>query len=146
MCNMEETLIQFKTALLAKEKGFNPKHSLRYHYYTHDGILNGDVTDLIKAQLNNKNNTVDTNIIESLQTIKASTQSLLQKWIREEHEIHIEIGNYAFGYYPMFNNTSPPYKKEWIDRRWNRTNKLELMYTTYEDALEEALINALNLI
>ncbi len=46
-----EPVVSFITAKLAKEKGFNLivkffKHS----YYNHKGILNGDVTDLIKAQ------------------------------------------------------------------------------------------------
>ena len=139
---MEEQIILFKTALLAKEKEFNPKHSLRYHYYTHDGILNGDVTDLIKAQLGNKNNTIDTNIMESLQTIKASTQSLLQKWLREKHELYVESNPNASGY-------------GWFIEKTNGTSIANSAYTgpndggrwdIYEDALEEGLLNALSLI
>ena len=70
----------------------------------------------------------------------------LQQWLRDIYEIHIEVGNYAFGYYPMLNNTSPPYKLEFKDKRWNRSNKENLDFNTYEKALEKGLLEALKLI
>lgn len=60
---MEESLITFKTNKLAKEKGFNIEQVIIHSY--------------------NKG------LEESL--IKGVSQSLLQKWLREVHSIHIEI-------------------------------------------------------
>jgi hypothetical protein len=69
---MEEQLISFYTAMLAKEKGFNPYNISGYHYSKVDGKI-------YHSGMNLKNDP------------QASTQSLLQKWLRDEHKIHIEI-------------------------------------------------------
>jgi hypothetical protein len=74
---MKETLITFETAKLAKEKGFNhikPNCVGDNKAYEKDGIL-------ICA---NKGNTQSGYIL-------APTQSLLQRWLREKHNLHIEL-------------------------------------------------------
>ena len=85
---MEEQLINFETAKLAKEKGFKQSPTqLSEPYYNHKGELNGDVTKYIKAYLKDKKR--GTNTREEFESIKAPTQSLLQKWLREKHSIFV---------------------------------------------------------
>ena len=69
----------------------------------------------------------------------APTQSLLQKWLREKHDIHIIIQTgindkiwYSFQLLQISNNTILLDKEE--------------MYNTYEEALEIALKESLSLI
>jgi hypothetical protein len=83
---MKDKLISFETAKLAKEKGFENKtpHKLRRDYYNHLGEVNGDVTDYLRAYVHKK----DTS---KLLTVDAPTQSLLQRWLREVHNIDVEV-------------------------------------------------------
>lgn len=70
LCTMKERLIEFSTAKLAKEKGYptNPHYGFRI-----DGSW----------VINQKR--------KQLKLISQPTQSLLEDWLFEEHEIHIEI-------------------------------------------------------
>tara|TARA_R110001632_G_scaffold40980_1_gene102808 strand:+ start:1467 stop:1871 length:405 start_codon:yes stop_codon:yes gene_type:complete len=134
---MKEQLITFDTAKLAKEKGFENKtpHKLRRDYYNHLGEINGDVTEYIKAYVANKG-------LEKYNTIDAPSQSLLQKWLREEHKINVEsnylpnIQKYSCLYIPMRGKACIS------DRKY--VSKLK--FDTYEEALEEGLQEALKLI
>lgn len=77
---MKEQLIKFKTAKLAKSKGFANNSKLvesdisTPYVYNDSGLL-----------CNNENNYIDEH------DIAAPTQSLLQKWLREIHGIHIVL-------------------------------------------------------
>lgn len=132
---MQEQLIEFETAVLAKEKGF-------------DNELNmfNEVFDLGDNQpMSNVHR--DTLISGKNLWILRPTQSLLQRWIREKHEINIFIYCYGFGYYPIHDNIPKPTGNiEYVDRRWNTQNKLNLGFKTYEEALEKGLQEALKLI
>ena len=113
---MQEKLVEFNTAVLAKQKGFNGKSN---YYYAksktrvHYGIYNQ---------------------LHSFKDIAAPTQSLLQKWLREVHKIllwvePLAIDKWEFGInYP---NGGFGDAKE---------------YNTYEEALEIGLQEALKLI
>lgn len=70
---MEDTLVTFQTAKLAKEKGFIGKLFVE-DWYNSEGHLYRDCKSCF----------FDRDIY-----IEAPTQSLLQKWLREEHGIHI---------------------------------------------------------
>ena len=115
---MEEQLISFETAKLAKEKGFNiicPKV-----WY---GILNptiGNDSEFFR---------------EHEDYCSAPTQSLLQKWIRETHNLDIIPTSNLIGYGYIIYQRYPPK---------NFTNKN--LYQTYEEALEQGLQEALQLI
>lgn len=129
---MKEQIISFETAKSAKEKGFDNKtpHKLRRNYYNYLGVLNGDVTEYIKALVDKKDVTPYT-------TTDAPTQSLLQKWLREVHNIDITISLVAndYGFY--------------IHKDRNYTNKGEnygISGVTYEEALEVGLFEGLKLI
>ena len=82
---MEDKLVSLETAKLAKEKGFPQEPNRRkVPYYNYKGEFNGDVTDFLRKYLREE----DTSDVES---VSAPTQSLLAKWLREEHEIDILV-------------------------------------------------------
>ena len=131
---MEEQIVLFETAKLAQEKGFKSMDArtiiTRSNYYNHLGVFRGDVTDLVRAQINEQDTT-------PFETIPAPTQSRLQKWLRETHDIHVQVLRL--------------YTKEWkYVAEWGK--QLPYLrgtldpFDTYEEALEEALVQALNLI
>ena len=125
---MEDTRITFETAKLAKEKGFPQEPNRRkVPYYNYKGEFNGDVTDFLRKYLREE----DTSDVES---VSAPTQSLLAKWLREKHNIHliayknINIDGYDWCYITTDGITN--------------INS----YKTYEEALEAGLQEALKLI
>jgi len=114
---MKEQLISFETAKLAKEKGFK---KLCDFSYDEDGILTGNC--------------------EQSYNYVASTQSLLQKWLREKYHLIITI---AYQYEP----DSTPYSY-WIYKENNSLpiNQWVNGLNTYEEALEAGLQKALSYI
>lgn len=152
---MEETLIGFQVAKLAKEKKF-PQNLFNTSWYNELGNKNGR-TDLNKKGEEfsevypNEPSFYGTAIKKEhknefkLESFIAPTQSLLQKWIREVHNIHICIDT-------RWNNFE---KQEIIHEPWikdmRKVGPSKKIYTlpsivSYEEALEEALLQALNLI
>jgi hypothetical protein len=137
---MTDQLVSWEIAKLAKEKGFGMTSntlSLRGNYYNHKGVLDGDVTELIRAQIHEEDTT-------PFKTICAPTQSLLQRWLREKHRAHINIV-YLFEHdvYVPFTQyidvtTEPVVLKD-------EKNK-SLRFSTYEEAFEAALLESLKLI
>lgn len=121
---MEETLISFETAKLAKEKGF--KESSKY-CYREDGFLY--IPRISGSQI------MHSNILDG-DNCSAPTQGLLQKWLREKHNLHV---------LPILN---------WYPDRYNyeilRENEAPLrsksIESSYEQALEAGLYEALKLI
>ena len=83
---MEETLITFETAKLAKEKGFNWNvlHSYRDGKLDYEDYFRGTIDEMY-FNANGKNRTKFKEIIST------PTQSLLQKWLREEHNILVYV-------------------------------------------------------
>ena len=133
---MEETLISFETAKLAKEKGFKLQSNAFgyvtkfYNHNTHSLLPFGRTgrTDLTKAYY-------------------APTQGLLQKWLREKHDIHIRINicglkgedkmvliSYSWD---LFNT---------IDCIEHKKKRFNIAKQTYEEALEAGLFEGLKLI
>lgn len=134
---MRDAEVLFETAKLAKENRFECK-TLKYYSLSNDTKLVGSKYRI----LFNHNS-------QSL-SISAPTQSLLQRWLREKHRLHVVI-------YPEFYTTGinytvqifcyDPTKIDCID-----DSKTTMMfgdngeYQTYEEALEFGLITALKLI
>ena len=125
---MEDTRVTFETAKLAKEKGFfQETNRLEIPYYNYKGEFKGDVSDWLRKYLRKE----DTSDVES---VYAPTQSLLAKWLREEHNIHliayknINIDGYDWCYITTDGITN--------------INS----YKTYEEAYEIGLQEALKLI
>ncbi len=133
---MNEELINFNTAKLAKEKGFNEPCMYGYFDLEEGHMLNGhleDFTDAYTAGLPKQTNK------ESDVKITAPTQSLLQKWLREIHKIDIEIEVFSdevykddsYYDYMLISNL---YKEEILNPQ---------RFDTYELALEAALLEVL---
>ena len=126
---MEEQYITFETAKLAKEKKFiHP--TLANYECEEDGTV---------KELNWKFKTLG-DFLDNLNT-PVCTQNLLQKWLREVHNIHIVI-TLEF---------SESLKELWyyglLSIKGNEINELgDGGYTTYELALEAALQETLKLI
>ena len=132
---MEDTRITFETARLAKEKGFfQETNRLEIPYYNYKGEFKGDVSDWrIRKYIRGE----DTSDIEF---ISAPTQSLLAKWLREQHNIYVtsQIGNLDF-------INTYHYEIRYIDKN-KFMCKVNGNFKTYEEALEIGLQKALKLI
>lgn len=143
---MTDTLITFETAKLAKEKGFNEKTKKSYStdkavYERHNRAL-----DLTKPIF-------DTDYLneywKAQDIFKAPTQSLLQKWLRENKQISVCVD---------FRDTNTP-KVEGINSvfydvmiyrlsggdAWKKI-RIKEIDDNYEKALEKGLQEALKLI
>lgn len=115
---MQEKLISFETAKLAKEKGFELNEYMR-------------IDDENPKNLNSNYNPRDYQ-----PWYLDLTQSLLQKWLRDKHKIHIEIrfidDFIKFNYIVVTMN--------------NNTEVYSEINESYEEALEFGLLKALEII
>ena len=125
---MQEELVTLETAKLAKEKEFN---WICEYYYE---ILHNPITI---QRLNNSNK-------EGFKQPSAPTQSILQKWLREEHKIHINITEWEFEkwYFEIIDGRNSPVKRV----RTRIEDGIEWEFNSYEKALEVGLQEALKLI
>ena len=132
---MEEKLIEFKTAKLAKKKGFI-LHTLDT-FYQYDGSIS-----LCHYKSKRALYVQDMERVECY----APTQALLQKWLRDVHKltmnIHpVENGKWEFVIFIL--------KKPLPERGFENIMSLHVepyRWDTYEEALERALKEALKLI
>ena len=132
---MEDTRITFETAKLAKEKGFPQEpNRLEIPYYNYKGEFKGDVSDWRIRKYIRGENTSD------IEFVSAPTQSLLAKWLREQHNIYVtsQIGNLDF-------INTYHYEIRYIDKN-KFMCKVNGNFKTYEEALEIGLQKALKLI
>ena len=134
---MEDTRVTFETAKLAKEKGFfQETNRLEIPYYNYKGEFKGDVSDWRIRKYIRGENTSD------IEFVSAPTQSLLSKWLREEHNIHIVISNN--NYNKLLNWSFDLHKLPvGIIQMWKRGDDT---YNTFEEAYEVGLQEALKLI
>lgn len=138
---MKDEIIKFETAKLAKEKGVNRKtfgfkeSSVKRDYYNHKGELNGDAIERIKELVRGDRN--------DLELIAAPTQSLLQRWLREEHKISAE----PVTQYDVYNHRYFTFKHSQNRQEIYLSDDFEDgIFKTYELALEKVLLEALKLI
>ena len=123
---MEDKLVSLETAKLAKKKEFN--EICQYYYEILDKPIN-----LQKMSCSNA---------EGYKQPTAPTQSLLAKWLREEHNIHIVISNN--NYNKLLNWSFDLHKLPvGIIQMWKRGDDT---YNTFEEAYEIGLQEALKLI
>ena len=134
---LREKLISFETAILAKEKGF--KNAC-------DGFVNKDNEYIFMPDLLYPNNSEfshnseeDPEVVEWKELMKtlvlAPTQSLLQKWLREVHEISIKIDDY-------YTNSRVRFDYNVCELGSQEDNPVGI-FETYEEALEIGLYQAL---
>jgi len=170
---MEETLITFETAKLAKEKGFN-EHTLCFYFEGGEfrenklkdtfGYYGEEYTVEYEELLNNWNDGFVTKKDGSrcfgcnksgtyFETFSAPTQSLLIKWLREKHNLFIKIDffqsdefeelDFDFSIFDLTN----PFKEDGVtDNPIRDYIDTETYFFKYEEALEAALLEALLLI
>ena len=154
---MKKDLILFETAKLAKEKGFD---ELVFYKYSDKGVLYISYTteqyygietleDFISSGDGfTKNNELPwQNIYRSENenkkvniVVTAPTQSELQKWLREKHNIHVEV------WYDNTQKDGYPYLCEIYDQNDEVVDHDGWYYDNWEEALEEGLQEALKLI
>lgn len=167
---MKEQLISFETAKLAKEKDFN---ILQHSYYFEDGEFkenslkgtNGYYGEEYEFNLSEFNENWNDKWLTKktgdrcfgcskqkgyLETFSAPTQSLLQRWLREVHNIYVESNHDLTS-----DGTKIQFYTSWgflqqKDKNGNRNvNGWYDEYNdwkTYEEALEIGLQEALKLI
>ncbi len=129
---MKDTLITISTAKLAKEKGFNEVVDEIYDTYNSPPTLDYHIiynANELKHSDDNKNHFVS-----------APTQSLLQRWLREEHNIEVNVIHIGGG--SCHEDTGEVYKlyKCSIFPNYKQTK------LSYEEALEQGLKEALKLL
>lgn len=118
---MKDEFITFETAKLAKEKGFD--EYCKYHFDQEGARFNNNMNPTKNSEWNN--------------CMTQPTQSLLQRWLREQHGLHIHLYfiDNVLGYQAIITDT---------------VSNIELFeskcFVPYEQALEEGLYEALKLI
>lgn len=146
---MVEQLITFKTAKLAKEKEFNIECLQAFRVYR-DNIrkVDSDATALEDIQIEYEpyfGGCSDTIKLfnQSKEHTLAPSQSLLQKWLREEHNFHCFAECNASGWMWVIEITNGTFIK---DSEFTGNIPESGMWSTYEEALEEGLLSVLKLV
>lgn len=116
---MRDEIITEETAKLAKEKGFD--NGCEYLWGTYEDYVGLHHVDNYNRM--NKEN-----------QYSAPTQSLLSRWIREKHSIHIEIYCNASGWGYILTKLNGTTIQEIMD---------DVFFNTNELALEVGLVEAL---
>lgn len=144
---MKEKLVSLELAKLALKKGFDYP---TYDYVWTDRDYIQRMCDSNKPSELHRQMLFTEDIDKKkrvLYTISVPTQSLLQKWLREVHKIHIVV----------LQTNLPLTEPETAEWEWgydihiinNPNNSIKTRigtFLTYEDALENALTEALNLL
>lgn len=163
---MKKDLILFETAKLAKEKGFDEPVLYKYsdkgvlyisytteQYYGietlkefidegygftknselpwNDIYRSENKYDIYRSEYENEK----VNIV-----VTAPTQSELKKWLRENHNIHVEV------WYDNTQKDGFPYLCEIYDQNDESVDPDGWYYDNWEEALEEGLLKGLKLI
>ena len=140
--DMTEQLISFETAKLAKERGFDEEcfnHYVKNNKYPKPfGLEDNYYVTKVVYKKNSCLPYKTPSPYSEIQECTAPTQSLLQKWLREKHNIHFVIMN---GWYPESKNIF--FEIKMYIHNWMQVGTL---YTTYEEALEKGLQEALKLV
>ena len=135
---MKEQLITFETAKLAKEKGLNVECLFAYDKY--EKLLMSDI-DWCDLELI-KNSDIDAATNPDWRLIHgctAPTQSLLQKWLREEHCIDI-FAHIILEQKPI---KKRQYSCYFAVNAVPKFYRIPNVCDTFEEALEQGLITAL---
>ena len=145
---MEEQLISFETAKLAKEKGYSNGSGTLYIQYHESYVYDEDPNhpesykknEIRMEEYYTINNSKPYDISNEYYTqYEAPTQSLLQKWFREIHHINCRVAsNSLICHFPMNGILEE-------DGEQMCGPKL-IICKTYEEALEMGLQEALKLI
>ncbi len=140
---MKEQIVSFELAKLAKEKGFNIESD---KYYCIVPIEEQKVGDVVLEEETYTHIAMGKGEAAWFRYAPITSQTLLQKWLREEHNIHIVIDVAYNGKGILEGYTHVVYG--------NATKKMDVLLAyiqepwfvdTYEEALEVGLEEALKL-
>jgi len=161
---MKEELINFETAKLAKEKGFNIGCKNKYVETLEHALEMGRGGDCTFPHIPTRVLTNSSYEKWDIVHCYAPTQSLLAKWLREVHNIIIDVkldffnsyNKESIKYYPIFYTYSDSKKRFWLYTDYINSDecteeiqdKMPIFqkYSTYEEALEIGLQEGLKLI
>lgn len=128
---MEEELISFETANLAKEKGFDTTFGFAFYFDEEKWVPSLYIYTKEEKHL----------------YIARPSQSLLQRWLREVHNIHIYIEPFWANEKVSKNiKITPESYCPWVIYDYIEEDDAPEFYETYEQALEAGLQEALKLI
>jgi len=135
---MYEEIIKLQTAKLAAEKGFNIR---QYQYFD----TNGELVELYSCYCDDRDVNICSCGAEDIydageNAIQAPTQSLLQKWLREQRTPIIVTATTDFVAWEV--QIQHPDKGLFTITK----NSEDRWFNSYEEAMEEGLIEALKLI
>jgi hypothetical protein len=147
---MKDQLIKFETAKIAKKKGFDIPTYTAYiggEFHENESEPNGyDGYDLASTENWNMEGLVFTkdgsscfgcqNNPKYFEGCTATTQSLLQRFIRETRGVHIEIHRNGSGYYWSMCKEDSGTDLGWSEYRGPNDSGV---WDKFEDALEDAL-------
>ena len=156
---MTEELISYKTAILAKKKGFCSfaEEQLKYNdcivneAYI-EGKLKYDEDGFRIKNLVYENNSITPTEGKYTRNslVEACSQSLLQRWLREEHKIYVMVEPVLEGGIStkLYKQTNVIYELNVFTHDDNvEISKAEqVKYNTYEKCLEAGLLGGLKLI
>ena len=155
---MKEQLISFETAKLAKEKGFN-EETFGHHYIDNndDHLFPHAITGFNEAL--KWNSILEDSFFKALyrgleikEIISVPTQSFLQQWLREKHNIYVIITEEFYANGINHNVQILTYDSSNVENNYINNNKSTKMYgdngefKNHEEALEFGLQKALKLI
>lgn len=125
---MEDQIVSFETAKLAKEKGFD---EFLPTYYTH---VKADPSVQIDDKWFRNSQFPET----SYRLCSAPTQSLLQRWLRDKYKLHVFVMPYDDKELQQL-----LFENKLVDKDFNEFSSFNFTHT-YEECLEEALQLSLN--
>ena len=142
--DMEESIVLFETAKLAKEKGFKWKTLDSFYKMTFEEIWKSNSREKHGEFIDWNTETISV----PKNNISRPTQSLLQKWLREVHKSDITvITDWKKGVRVYYVGLSFINKTNEIDIWFSiADDKNKIEYKHYEQALEIGLQEALKLI
>jgi len=126
---MKEELITYETAVLAKEKGFN--EPCMDYCWSDKTLIQSAIGSCTNGIPFKQEQFKDISRKKRVYTICIPTQSLLQRWLREEHNLNVYCNPIEDDSHKWYNNIAshnPPFTG------------------TYEEALEVGLYEALKTI
>lgn len=131
---MKEQLIDFETAKLAKELGFDEPVYEAYY------ATKNELSEVIKREC--WSGCIVNSYDEAY--LAAPTQSLLQKWLRDDYDIRVlvEIGSHDFTYF-IYSYGKRIFLESEVDNIFRLKHEFN---GTYEEALEVGLKEALQIL
>ena len=142
---MDNTLISFETVILANEKGFNEYTSRMESLYViledlweQDHHNGNDFLMYAKDEIISSTEAPEHPGIKVKWIGRRPTQSILQKWLRDKHDIDLYVQGRKIMRYK--------YILEWYDEQRRSHTVSGNIYDTWEETLEEGLKEGLTLI